>query len=175
VAALLARQKGFLRVVDYVRTRDPQLVSRNGHETVVLATFTSGKLGNQAVERLRPPLRAERVAFGGLDPVYEELTRHSRVDLERAELLALPLLLALSLWVFRGLVAALLPLLIGGLTIFGTFLFLRIVDQLTGLPPTHLRVGSRRQSRPGDALVVWREGYHSPRSNVSPGPFSPSK
>jgi uncharacterized membrane protein YdfJ with MMPL/SSD domain len=133
VAALLARQKGFLRVVDYVRTRDPQLVSRNRHETVVLATFTSGKLGNQAIERLRPQLRAERVAFGGLDPVYEELTRHSRVDLERAELLALPLLLALSLWVFRGLVAALLPLLIGGLTIFGTFLFLRIVDQLTGL------------------------------------------
>jgi uncharacterized membrane protein YdfJ with MMPL/SSD domain len=133
VAALLARQDGFLRVVDYAHTRDPQLVSRDGHETVVLATFTSRKLGYRAVQRLRPELRAERVAFGGLDLVYEELTRHSRVDLERAELLALPLLLALSLWVFRGLVAALLPLLIGGLTIFGTFLCLRIVDQLTGL------------------------------------------
>ena len=44
-----------------------------------------------------------------------------------------PLLLLLSLWVFRGLVAAALPLVVGALTILGTFLGLRIVDEFLGI------------------------------------------
>jgi len=46
---------------------------------------------------------------------------------------AFPLLLALSFWVFRGLVAAALPLLVGSFAIVVTFLLLRVVDQFTGL------------------------------------------
>ena len=50
-------------------------------------------------------------------------------DLARAETLAFPLLFLLSLLVFRGAVAALLPLFVGLLTIMGTFLGLRLVNE----------------------------------------------
>jgi uncharacterized membrane protein YdfJ with MMPL/SSD domain len=133
VERLLARQPGFGGAYDYARTRDTELVSRDGRKSLVMATFATRELAYQAAQRLRPELRADHVSFGGLDIVFEELTHRSRTDLERAELYAFPLLLLLTLWVFRGLVAALLPLVIGALTIFGTFLALRVVEQFLGI------------------------------------------
>ena len=47
-----------------------------------------------------------------------------------AEMLAFPILFLLSLLFFRSAVAALLPLLIGGLAIVGTFLLLRLANEL---------------------------------------------
>src|SRR5206468_11627724 len=47
--------------------------------------------------------------------------------------IAFPLLLALSFWVFRGLVAALLPPLVGGLTILLSFLGLRVATEVVPL------------------------------------------
>jgi len=41
--------------------------------------------------------------------------------------------LLLSLWVFRGLIAAVLPLVVGGFAIVATFLALRVIDQFAGL------------------------------------------
>jgi len=41
VVALLARQPGFQRALDYPATHLPVLVSRNGHETLVLAAFAT--------------------------------------------------------------------------------------------------------------------------------------
>jgi putative drug exporter of the RND superfamily len=50
-------------------------------------------------------------------------------DLRMAEMLAFPLLFLLSLLFFRSGVAALLPLMIGGLAIVGTFLLLRVANE----------------------------------------------
>jgi RND superfamily putative drug exporter len=133
VDALLRHQRGFVGSYDYASTNDSELVSRDGRESLVLATFASRKLAFRAAEHARAKLRSGGVAFGGLDVVFEELTHRSRTDLERAELYAFPLLLLLTLWVFRGLVAALLPLLVGAFTILGTFLGLRLVEEFLGL------------------------------------------
>lgn len=54
-------------------------------------------------------------------------------DLLRAELIAFPLLFLVSLWVFRGLVAALLPPLMGALVIFGGFFFLGVGNEAFGM------------------------------------------
>ena len=54
-------------------------------------------------------------------------------DLRTAEVYAFPLLFLLSLLFFRSLVAALLPLLVGGLAIVGTFLMLRVASELTSV------------------------------------------
>ena len=51
-------------------------------------------------------------------------------DLARAELLAFPLLFLVSLVVFRGLVAALLPLAVGMTTVLTTFLLMRGVNEV---------------------------------------------
>jgi uncharacterized membrane protein YdfJ with MMPL/SSD domain len=133
VAALLATQPGFQRAVDYPAAHLPELVSRNGRETLVLAAFAKQQDSAHAVEHVRPLLAGAGVRFGGNDIAFEEINEQTTSDLRRAETFAFPILLLLSFWVFRGLIAAALPLLVGGFAIVVTFLVLRIVDQFAGL------------------------------------------
>ncbi len=142
LAALLAVQKGFQRAVDYPATRSSTLLSRDGRETVVLAAFASTGDATAATSRVedalsRQPAKAELAGmsprFGGYALTTKELNERTTSDLTRAELLGFPFLLLLSFWFFRGLVAALLPLLVGGFAILLTFLALRLVDQFTPL------------------------------------------
>jgi uncharacterized membrane protein YdfJ with MMPL/SSD domain len=140
LAALLAAQHGFQRVLDYPATRSPALLSRDREETVVLAAFASEADATTAVSHVRAgtarPQASAKLAgivvrYGGVALINQELNERTSSDLARAELLAFPLLLLLSFWFFRGLVAALLPLLVGGFAIVLAFLALRLVDQLT--------------------------------------------
>ncbi len=55
----------------------------------------------------------------------------SEHDLLRAELIAFPLLFLLALWVFRGVVAAALPLVAGGLSIVITLALIRVINNVT--------------------------------------------
>ena len=71
--------------------------------------------------------------FGGNDVTFDEISKRTSSDLRRAEMFAFPILLLLSFWVFRGLVAAVLPLLVGGFAIVITFLLLRLIDQFAGV------------------------------------------
>jgi uncharacterized membrane protein YdfJ with MMPL/SSD domain len=133
VAALLAKQPGFQRAIDYPSTHLPELVSRDGRQTVVLAAFAGRERSKDAVARVRPMLAGSGVSFGGNDVAFSEINERTSSDLQRAEMFAFPILLLLSLWVFRGLIAAVLPLLVGGFAIVGTFLLLRLIDQFAGL------------------------------------------
>jgi RND superfamily putative drug exporter len=133
VVALLSRQPGFQRALDYPATHLPVLVSRDGRQTLVLAAFVDRDHSAAAVERVRPLLSATGVRFGGGDVAFHEINQRTSSDLARAEMFALPILLLLSFWVFRGLIAAALPLLVGGFGIVITFLLLRLIDQFFGL------------------------------------------
>jgi len=133
VAALLATQPGFQRAIDYQSTHLPELVSRDGRQTLVLAAFAKQEDSAHAVEHIRPLLAGAGVRFGGNDLAFDEVNKTTSSDLERAEMFAFPILLLLSFWVFRGLIAAALPLLVGGFAIVLTFLLLRIIDQFAGL------------------------------------------
>ncbi len=133
VVALLSRQPGFQRALDYPTTHLPVLVSRTGHETLVLAAFATRERSAAAVEHIRPQLAHAGVRLGGNDVAFNEINKRTSSDLARAEAFALPLLLLLSFWVFRGLIAAALPLLVGGFAIVITFLLLRLIDQFAGL------------------------------------------
>ena len=59
----------------------------------------------------------------------EQVNTQVEHDLRTAEILVFPLLFLLTFWFFRSGVAALLPLMIGGLAIVGTFLILRIASE----------------------------------------------
>ncbi len=133
VAALLAAQPGFQRELDYSATHLPALVSRDGHQTLVLAAFATQPRSAAAVARVGPELAGSGVLFGGNDVTYHEINERTASDLKRAEALAIPILLLLSFWVFRGLIAAALPLLVGGFAIVLTFLLLRLIDHVLGL------------------------------------------
>ncbi len=138
--ALLSRQPGYQRALDYPATHLPALVSRNGRQMLVLAAFATRERSAEAVEHvrslpvLRPPAGSGvAVSWGGSDVVFTELNKRTSSDLRVAETFAFPILLLLSFWVFRGLIAAALPLLVGGFAIVITFLLLRLIDQFMGL------------------------------------------
>ncbi len=110
---------------------DPFLISRDRRSTEILAFFDDigqtqrEESGKRLRERLeRPP----QVMFGGQAVSLEELRTQVRQDLSRAELIGFPILFLLSVFVFRGLVAASLPLVVGIITVFITFLVLRIIN-----------------------------------------------
>ena len=138
VAALLGAQRGFRSPPTGVMTRSSRLLSRDGRETIVTATYADATDATDAVAHVRASLSTSgvkaklagmSVRFGGYALINKELNERTTSDLARAELLGLPLLLLLSFWFFRGLVAALLPILVGGLAILLTFLALRVIDQ----------------------------------------------
>lgn len=140
IGRLLAARPGFQREIGYASSHSAAWLSRNGRATVLLAAFATTKKGEAAVTRMReqiarPALRdrlaGTQVRFGGFALTNKELNERTTQSLARAELLGLPLLLLLSFWFFRGLVAALLPPLIGGLAVLLTFLGLRVIDQFT--------------------------------------------
>lgn len=137
VLALLASQPGFQRGIDYggagPNSRLPELVSRDGRQTLVLAAFANRDYSTHAVEHIRAQVAGDGVRLGGNDIAFNEINKTTSSDLQRAEMFAFPILLLLSFWVFRGLVAAALPLLVGGFAIVLTFLLLRMIDQFAGL------------------------------------------
>src|SRR5215211_49592 len=106
-----------------------ELISRDGRSTYVAVTFKDEQ-GEDGADRLAPRLdRIAGVRVGGGEAANLEVNEIVEKDLRRAELLAFPLLLVLSLWFFRSLVAALLPPLVGAIAIVLTFLGLSIAAE----------------------------------------------
>jgi uncharacterized membrane protein YdfJ with MMPL/SSD domain len=104
-------------------------VSPDGRYVLVTASFAANAHNVSATaQRLARTLPGE---VGGAAVANAQVTRASERDLIRAELIAFPLLLLLTLWIFRGLVAALVPLAAGALTIAVTLALLRVVNLTT--------------------------------------------
>ncbi len=130
----MAADPGVERTVSWLDTRDPAFLSRDGRQAVVAASFGTDSDELEVVDRLRARLGGDGVTFGGRGVINPEIGETVSADLARAEMFAFPILFLLSLWVFRGAVAALLPPLMGGLSIVTTFLLLRFVNaQITEL------------------------------------------
>jgi uncharacterized membrane protein YdfJ with MMPL/SSD domain len=104
-----------------------ELVSRDGRSSYIAITLRADAEADGLVDRLegRPD-----VALGGPEIVNEQAGEQVQEDLARAEMLAFPLLFIVSLFVFRGLVAALLPLAVGAVTVLSTFLLIRGVNEV---------------------------------------------
>ncbi len=74
-----------------------------------------------------------RVGLAGSEPVFAAIGETIEGDLARAEMIAVPLTLLLLLFVFGGVVAAGLPLLVGAVSVFGAFMVLWTVTQFTNV------------------------------------------
>ncbi len=109
-------------------------VSRDGRASFVAAYVDADQDSADAGRRLEDELAGEPgVSVGGGAVAGPAVGDQVSADLAKAELLAFPLLFGLSLVVFRGAVAALLPLFVGLLTIMATFLGLRLFNEVTAL------------------------------------------
>ena len=110
----------------------PTLRSTDGDTALVLARLTGDE---EFVEEQLTLIDDEftgtqgsfDVLLGGSDAVFADIGHTIESDLLRAELIAVPLTLILLLFVFRSLIAALLPLFVGVIAIFGTLLSLFII------------------------------------------------
>jgi RND superfamily putative drug exporter len=106
-------------------------VSREGDSTYFAVSFAPAADAEDAAGELEEALASEpSVTLGGQAIADPQVNEQVSSDLARAEMLAFPLLLLLSFLFFRSLVAALLPLLVGGLSIVLTFLGLSIAGEL---------------------------------------------
>jgi len=127
------RADGAVGKVTSFREGGRALVARDGRSTYLAVTLKPGDdTDDEAVaERLESSLAGTPgVKLGGESVAEPQVNEQVSEDLERAELLAFPLLALLSFLFFRSLVASLLPLVVGGLSIVLTFLGLRLASEL---------------------------------------------
>jgi putative drug exporter of the RND superfamily len=117
--------------------RDPRagarLIARDGESLAIVGNLSTADLENAggiAAEEVEPLVASSSldVAEGGFAAGFNDTNDQTRRDLTKAELIAFPVLALLLLFVFRGVVAASIPLLIGGVSIVGTLLVLRIMS-----------------------------------------------
>jgi uncharacterized membrane protein YdfJ with MMPL/SSD domain len=127
------RRSDVASVTGYYDTRSPAFVSRDRQATyfTVALKTTADKQAQEAGADIADQLSTHPgVVAGGPAVAQEQVNKQVEKDLQKAEMLAFPLLFLLSLLFFRSLVASLLPLMIGGLAIVGTFLILRVASEI---------------------------------------------
>jgi uncharacterized membrane protein YdfJ with MMPL/SSD domain len=114
VVAVLQARPEVKSVYDYANTGDSTMISGNGNLTVVVATVGNVQ-EKQAVTALQHAIAAQpslkgNTWLGGPTTADVQIAAVSSQDLGRAELFALPFLLLLLFFVFRGIRAAAMPL-----------------------------------------------------------------
>jgi uncharacterized membrane protein YdfJ with MMPL/SSD domain len=132
VAQALRQDRSVRRVVTAYDNGLRDLISKDGRSSYLLGSTEplSPRGERKLAERLDKRFSNEPdVKLGGPIVANWEAGTVIRDDLTRAELFAFPLILLVAFFVFRGVVAALLPLFCGAILITGTFLALRIIDQ----------------------------------------------
>jgi uncharacterized membrane protein YdfJ with MMPL/SSD domain len=132
-ARRLRTVEGIARVV--TPQDDRQLVSTDGRMALILGfIFADVSDTSDVGADVRKRFSGDPgIAVGGGAVTVDELTTTTQDDLRRIELYALPLLLLLSLLVFRGLVAALLPVVVGALSILTTLLLLNALTTVVDI------------------------------------------
>jgi uncharacterized membrane protein YdfJ with MMPL/SSD domain len=122
-------------VTSWYETGAPALLSVDRHATYALLRLTGADPDAKmaAYRSVRSALAAPgvRTEVGGNVPFLRTASEQSTRDITRAELLSMPVLLVLLILIFRGLVAAATPLIIGGLAILGGFVAVRLLNMVT--------------------------------------------
>jgi uncharacterized membrane protein YdfJ with MMPL/SSD domain len=124
------------KVSSFYSTGSRAFVSRDGAATYLSVRFTTldDDAEQDAATRIVDELDGEPgVTVGGSAVASEQVNSQVEEDLRTAELYAFPLLFLLSLLFFRSLVAALLPLVVGAVTIVSTLLMLTVASELTSV------------------------------------------
>lgn len=115
-------------------------VSHDGQKSVVSATISTQASQTDTAERLMDDFAGdESVELGGNAIGETQVGEQATTDLATAELIAFPLLIALTFLFFRG-VAALLPLAVGATTVLGAFAVLRALNEALAISPFALNL-----------------------------------
>lgn len=128
----LAKQQDIAQVAGYFSTHSPAMLSRNGHEALVLAYISGTE--EEATARagvLNKELTSNDPSFSvgvaGFSAIFSQVNSTIAHDVQVAEYIAIPVTFLALTAVFGGLVAASLPLVVGVTAILTTYLYLRVL------------------------------------------------
>ncbi|MET8829496.1 MMPL family transporter [Streptomyces sp. NPDC004610] len=138
LVAALREEETLSNVVSYWDTDSEALVSEDGSAALVAAHVegdeaTRDQHAHDIIEAYSGQRDGLTVRAGGGTAVSAELSDQVLKDLLLAEIIAVPLTLLLLLIVFGGVVAALLPLVIGTIAVAGTFAELALLGGATNV------------------------------------------
>ncbi len=127
----LLSSPGVVGVSSYFDTLDQSLVSRDGHEALVIVSLDGSNAEKlKTLPSLEPVLREVtpplEVAIGGHVAASLVAQEIAASDIAAAELIALPIAAVLTLIFFRGIVAALLPIAIGAFALASSAAIVRL-------------------------------------------------
>ena len=113
-----------------------ELISKDGKSGLIVAGITGDENDAQKYAKaLADDVVHDRngvtVRAGGVAMVYAQINAQTQRDLLLMESIAIPLSFLVLVWVFGGLVAAALPMLVGGLAIVGSMSVLRLITFTT--------------------------------------------
>jgi uncharacterized membrane protein YdfJ with MMPL/SSD domain len=122
-------------VIDPLRDRraGARLVAEDGESLVISGHLSAADVedqGGAVAEAVAPIAESSTldVELTGFAAGFNDVNDQTREDLTKSELIAFPLLAILLLLVFRGVIAAAIPLLIGVISIVGAFFVLRLMS-----------------------------------------------
>jgi RND superfamily putative drug exporter len=124
-------------------SQSASLVSRDGRRTLVSVQLRDVRsVATGYWEELRAEVRSDtlRVLATGNLPINHELTRTLNQDLQRAEIVSLPVALVLLALVFGTIVGALIPVAVGILAIVGGIGGVFLLSQVMDVSPYSLNI-----------------------------------
>jgi RND superfamily putative drug exporter len=114
-----------------------ELISTDGKTGLVVATMDGGENNAQIyAAALTKQIVGDRsdgvtVRAGGTSMIYTQINQQTKRDLMRMEAIAVPLIFLVLVWVFGGVAAALLPLVVGLMAILGAMSVLRLITSFS--------------------------------------------
>jgi trehalose monomycolate/heme transporter len=122
-------------VSSYFDTRSPDMISKDRHSVQVQISLAGASQDDllDNWDRVEPALESESLQtdLAGSFAVYGDVNDTSSEDLERAELISLPIVILLALLIFGSLVAASMPALVGALAVVGSLAVVRLLSTVT--------------------------------------------
>lgn len=136
VNTLIDKLKGRSEITStasYYSTHSSDFVSRDQRETFVLLNVSTKDGETTVYDRLKPLITSPdlHIDIGGSMASDIQFNQQLKHDLEFGELISLPIVAVLLVLIFGGVVAAMLPLVIGGFAIFGSFAILNVLTHFT--------------------------------------------
>ncbi|MCW1959110.1 MAG: MMPL family transporter, partial [Mycobacterium sp.] len=113
-----------------------ELISKDRTTGLIIATMAGGEnKAQQYAAELVGQVGGDRdgvtVQAGGSSLVMQQINDQTKHDLVRMEAIAIPLSLLVLVWVFGGLVAAMLPMVVGLMAVLGAMAVLRLLTAFT--------------------------------------------
>ena len=112
-------------------TEDPGMISEDRHAVQVYISLAGDTQNEQSDSNdlVMPALESDvlQTDIAGPWAVYSGVNETVSEDLARAELITLPIVLILSLLIFGSLVAALMPVMVGAISVLGALALVRVL------------------------------------------------